>query len=106
MKRDIPENYWNMAKMEHTLTDLKGHQVTMLKDQSNEAKAKLKVNKKDRSVLVFLEPHPDYPENKTIADFPPMKVEPLIDCNGYCGTRELDPKIKEFQQQINFEIEE
>lgn len=106
MKSDIPDNYYNMAKMEHTLTDMKGFPVTMLKDQSNDAKARLKINKKDKSVLVFLEPHPDYPQNKSLSDFPTMKVEPLIDCNGYCGTLDLEPKVVEFQQQINFESDE
>jgi hypothetical protein len=66
----------------------------------------LKINKKDKSVLVFLEPHPDYPQNKSLSDFPTMKVEPLIDCNGYCGTLDLEPKVVEFQQQINFEADE
>ena len=93
-----------MAKMEHFLTDLKGYPVTMLKDQSNGAKELLKKDKKTKLNLVFLEPHPNYPLNKSIKDFPIMKVEPIIDCNGYCGTYDLEPKAIAFQQQLNFDI--
>lgn len=52
MKREQPEKYWKMVKMEHELTDLKGAAVTMLKDQSKEGG------------LMFLEPHKDYPNIK------------------------------------------
>ena len=105
MKIDIPDNYYNMAKLEHQLTDLKGYPVTMLKDQSNTAKEILNNNKKSKDNLVFLEPHPQYPHNKSLKDFPKIKVEPLIDCNGYCGTLDLEPRAVAFQQQINFEFD-
>ena len=104
-ERDDIELFNRMADLEHELTDLRGFPVTMLKDQSNESKEKLKIDKKDKSVLVFLKPHPKY-SNKSLIDMPQQKVEPLIDCNGYCGTYDLEPKMKEFAQQINFQIEE
>jgi len=47
MKREFPEKFDAMAEMEHRLTDLKGKPVTMLKDQSKEAK-------QSGNVLVFL----------------------------------------------------
>ena len=105
MKNVFPKKYYTRAKLEHILTDLKGYPVTMLKDQSNEAKDKIKKDSKTKDHLVFLEPHPNYPQNKSLADMPLMKVEPLIDCNGYCGTRDLDVKAIEFQKQINFETD-
>jgi len=48
MKRDLPEKFEAMAKMEHELTDLKGQPITMLKDQSNKAK-------QSGNTLVFFE---------------------------------------------------
>ena len=48
MKRDFPEKFEAMAKMEHELTDLKGQPITMLKDQSNKAK-------QSGNTLVFFE---------------------------------------------------
>lgn len=38
MKKEFPEKYYKMSNMEHFLTDKKGEPVTMLKDQSKEAK--------------------------------------------------------------------
>jgi hypothetical protein len=100
MKRDFPDKFDDMADMEHELTDLKGEPVTMLKDQSNEAKEKAKV---DRSLsLVFLKKHPSYPDIKCIDDMPECKVEPLMECNGFCGINELLPK-SETEKQINFQ---
>jgi 3'-phosphoadenosine 5'-phosphosulfate sulfotransferase (PAPS reductase)/FAD synthetase len=37
LKKDFPDKFDAMAKIEHELTDLRGYQVTMLKDQSKEA---------------------------------------------------------------------
>jgi hypothetical protein len=95
-----PQKYNEMADEEHLLSDLKGHPVTMLKDQSNLAKEKAKTEK--YSNLVFLKPHPDYPENKCLADMPKVKIEPLMECNGFCGTNDLNPRTST-EQEINFE---
>jgi hypothetical protein len=100
MKRDFPEKFDEMADMEHELTDLRGEPVTMLKDQSNEAKEKAK---EDRSLaLVFLKKHQSYPELKCLDDMPECKVEPLMECNGFCGVNELLPK-NNTEKQINFQ---
>ena len=54
VQREMPEKFEAMAKMEHELTNLKGKPVTMLKDQAK------------GGGLLFLKPHPDYPEVKHI----------------------------------------
>lgn len=87
MKREQPEKYYAMAEMEHELTEMKGEPVTMLKDQSNAAKARMKDLPK--SHLVFLEPHKDFPDNKSLKDMRETTVQPLVDCNGYCGLDDL-----------------
>lgn len=78
MKIEKPENFFKMAKIEHELTDLAGKPVTMLKDQ----------NKKDPG-LVFLLPHPEYPFVKDISMMKGKFPEPLMECNGFCGTNDL-----------------
>lgn len=89
LREKFPRKYIAMAKMEHKLTNLKGQPVTMLKDQSNEAKEKAKDDK--TSQRVFLEPHPDYPNHKSLKDIKGRPVEPLVDCNGFCGVDDLLP---------------
>lgn len=91
MKREFPDKFEAMAKMEHKLTNKSGFPVTMLKDQSNKAKAKAKKDK--YSALVFLKKHPKYP-NKSIDDMRECDLEPLVDCNGFCGIDELSPISK------------
>jgi hypothetical protein len=98
MDREFPEKVDAMAEMEHYLTDLKGSPVTMLKDQSRAAK-------ESGNTLVFLRKHPDYPQLKCLADMPPCKVEPVMECNGFCGTNDLEPR-KETEKQLNFEEEQ
>ena len=97
MKRDLPQKFNDMADMEHELTDLKGKPVTMLKDQSKEAK-------ESGNFLVFLKKHPNYPQLKCIDDMPQSKVEPLFECNGFCGTNDLAPRSKT-EGQINFDFD-
>jgi PP-loop superfamily ATP-utilizing enzyme len=97
MKKDFPNKFDKMANMEHELTELKGQPVTMLKDQSKTAK-------ESGNVLVFLRKHPDYPELKCIDDMPQCEVKPLFECNGFCGTNDLNPRI-ETEGQINFQFD-
>jgi len=87
MKREYLVRLYNMAMIEHELTDLKGEPVTILRDQSNEAK-------ETGNFQVFLVKHPDYPHLKCIDDMPECKVEPLIECNGFCGLDDLNPVNK------------
>jgi len=97
MGRDFPEKFEAMADMEHELTNAKGQPVCMLRDQSKKAKA----SGNDR---VFLRKHPDYPELKSIDEMPDCKVEPLFECNGFCGVNDLNPRTKT-ESEINFEKE-
>ncbi len=78
MQIEIPENFYRMAEVEHELTNLRGEPVTMLKDQS-----------KNNPGLVFLLPHPDYPFIKDISMMKGKYPEPLMECNGFCGTNDL-----------------
>ena len=59
MQTDFPEKFNKMAEVEHYITEKKQKPVTMLKDQSRNAKAK-------GTNLVFLKKHPDYPDYKCI----------------------------------------
>lgn len=97
MRRDFPDKFNEMAEMEHTLTRLKGQPVCMLKDQSKAAK-------ESGNELVFLKKHPDYPNLKSIDEMPDCKVEPLFECNGFCGVNDLNERNKS-ENDINFVTE-
>jgi len=95
IQKDRPDLFKEMARIEHELTDLKGKPVTMLKDQSKAAK--------DSGIdLVFLLKHPSYPEHKTIDDMGSKAVRPLAECNGFCGTNELNER-NDTEKEINWE---
>jgi hypothetical protein len=74
-KRDFPDRFDAMAKREHDYTDMKGEPVTICKDQS----------KQGGGQLVFLKPHPIYPEHKDISMIKGRQPKPLMECNGFCG---------------------
>ena len=102
MERDFPEKFEAMAEMEHKLTALRGEPVTMLKDQSNEAKKVVEETGVKWKQFIFLKKHPEYPELKCLADMKPQEVKPLFECNGFCGTNDLNPRI-ETENEINFD---
>jgi hypothetical protein len=91
MKREFPDKAHAMALIEHKLTDLKGQPVTMLKDQGKDGG------------LVFLEPHPDYPNMKDISMMKGKEPKPLMECNGFCATNVLDKS--ETESEINYEYD-
>ena len=95
MQQEFPDKFEKMANLEHLLTNLKGRPVTMLKDQSESAK-------QNGNILVFLKKHLDYPQMKCIDDMPKCKVEPLFDCNGFCGINDLS-KRNPTELEINFD---
>lgn len=97
IRRDFPEKFDAMAEMEHRLTDLKGSPVCMLKDQSRAAKS-------SGNELVFLKKHSKYPNLKSIDEMPGCKVEPLFECNGFCGINDLSERSKA-EGQINFQFD-
>lgn len=105
MKRDFPDKFYEMAKMEHELTDLRGEPVTMLKDQSNYAKEIVKTTGLKWKQRVFLVKHNKYPELKCIDDMDAQPVKPIFECNGFCGVNELD-EVNPTAQEINFMEEE
>jgi hypothetical protein len=84
-----------MANREHELSNRKGSPVTMLRDQSEEAK-------KTGVTLVFLKPHPDYPNYKSLSDMKGRPPKPLVDCNGFCGTYDLESDHSALGQ-LNFD---
>jgi hypothetical protein len=94
MKRDFPDKFDAMAEMEWKLTDMKGEPVTMLKDQGKGAKS-------SGNVLVFLKKHPNYPHLKCLDDIEGKEVEPLFECNGFCGTNDLNERPNT-EQEINY----
>lgn len=73
-----PERFNQMAKREQELTKLKGVPVTILKDQSSEAKLK-------GLERVFLIHNPDYPEHKDLSMMDGIEPENMMECNGFCG---------------------
>lgn len=88
MKTLMPDVFLNMAAVEHELTDLAGKPVTMLKDQGKDGG------------LVFLLPHPKYPNIKDISMMKGRPPKPLVDCNGFCG---INDGIEEAAaEEINF----
>lgn len=94
IQKEMPQVFDRMAKVEHDLTNLKGKPVTMLKDQSKKAK-------ESGNELVFLKPHKDYPNLKSIDDMKGRPVKPLKDCNGFCGVNDLEKN--ETEKELNYE---
>ena len=82
IKREFPKKWEAMADMEQELTEAKGEPVFICKDQSGEAQ-------KNNNQTVFLRTNPNYPEIKTIDDMTGREPEPLVECNGFCGTNDL-----------------
>lgn len=76
--REEPEKVEEMARIEHELTNLKGQPVTILKDQSK------------GGGLVFLRPHPKYPYMKDLSMMKGREPESLIECNGFCNTKDIN----------------
>lgn len=85
IKRDFPEKFEEMARIEHDLTKLKGVPVTMLKDQSKEKKKIVDKTGLKWKQFVFLKDHPDYTELTKFSDLKGREPESLMECNGFCG---------------------
>lgn len=93
VQRDMLIKFDTMADIEHELTDLKGEPVTMLKDQSK------------GGGLLFLKPHPKYPNIKDISMKKGRDPKPLMDCNGLdCGVKDLDER-NPTEKEINYQLE-
>ncbi len=92
--REQREKFDRMANIEHELTDRKGEPVTMLKDQSEEAQ-------RTGNLLVFLKPHPRYPHVKDLSMMEGREPKPLVECNGFCSTNDLEIP-NPTQHEINY----
>jgi len=85
IKRENPEKFEAMSKIEHTLSDRKKEPVTILKDRTG--------------ALLFLKKHPNFP-NKDLSSKKQVEVLPLLECNGFCAPSvEKNPT----EDEINFE---
>lgn len=104
MQKDFPNKFDAMAEIEHKLTNLKGEPVTMLKDQSNESKKLVDETGIKWNQFLFLKKHPKYPNLKCIDDMKQQDIQPLFECNGFCGTNDLNPRNKT-DDEINFQLE-
>lgn len=102
MKTDFPDKFNAMADMEHELTAAKGEPVTMLKDQGKEAKELVASSGVKWRQFVFLKKHPDYPDVKCIDDMKSQPVQPLFECNGFCGINDLSER-SQTEMELNFE---
>lgn len=100
MQREQPEKFYAMAVVEHELSDRKREPVTMLKDQSNEAKALVKNTGDKTMAFVFLVHNPKYPHIKDISMMSGREPKPLNDCNGFCGVDDLERNDTE--NEINY----
>ena len=76
--RQCPESVDLMASKEHEYTGIKGVPVTICKDQSGDNKS---------YKPVFLKPHPDYPDVKDISMFKGVEPKPIMECFGFCSTK-------------------
>jgi len=92
IQKEFPDKFNKMADMEHKITDLKDKPVTMLKDQSK------------GGGLVFLKPHPNYPNIKDISMMKGRPPKPLFECNGLCGINDLT-KSKSTEGEINYQTD-
>lgn len=72
IQRDYPEKFKKMADREHEITNLKGQPVTICKDQSK------------GGGLVFLLPHPKYPNFKDLSMMSGRQPENLVECDAFC----------------------
>ena len=103
VQRDFPIKFDAMAKVEHDLTNLKGKPVTMLKDQSNEARKNFEITGNKSNQLVFLKPHTNYPNIKDLSMMKGREPKPLMECNGFgCAVNDYIPK-NETEEELNFD---
>lgn len=94
MERERYFTFYNMAMMEHKLTNLKGKPVTMLRTSISK--------EYNERYPVFLIPHPDYTYLPNFKDQKGREPEPLTDCNGFCGINDLEERSKT-EKEINYQ---
>ena len=88
IQKEFPEKFEAMAQVEHELTEKKGSPVTILKDQTK------------GGGLVFLKHNPKYPTIKDITQVKGRPIQPLIECNGFCGMDDIEQS--ETSKELNY----
>lgn len=81
IQREFPDKFYAMAIIEHELSSMKGEPVTICKDQSR------------GGGKVFLLHNPEFPHIKDISMMNGREPEPLVECNGFCGTNDLIEEV-------------
>jgi len=81
-KVDFTDKFFKMAYFEHELSKIKGEPVTICKTQTKAARAR----NNGKAELVFLIHNPDFPHIQDISMIKGRMAEPLMECNGFCGT--------------------
>lgn len=71
IKKEFPDKFEYMAKVEHELTERKGKPVTMLKNGES---------------LIFLKKNDNYPEISDITTIKGRQPKNLLECNGFCAS--------------------
>ena len=51
--------------------------------------------------LVFLKPHPRYPHIKDLSMMEGREPQPLMECNGFCSSNDLDER-NDTENEINY----
>ena len=54
--------------------------------------------------LVFLKPHPSYPDIKDISMMKGREPQPLMECNGFCGVNDLVKK-NDTEHELNYSVD-
>lgn len=93
MRKMFPEKFHNMAHLEHFLTEKKGSPITMLRHFKNGIREPL-----------FLVKNAYYPHLSDLSSKKPTRIQPLFECNGFCGINDLEQRSAT-EQEINFEID-
>lgn len=83
IKREYPQKFDEMAKIEHEISERKGKIVTILRQEISVKGDKIKIP-------VFLKPNLNHPEIKDLSMLRDVPMLQLLECNGFCGTNDLE----------------
>lgn len=89
IKREFNSKFEYMAKIEHELTERKGEPVTICSDQSGGVKSR-----------VFLKKNENYPNVLCIDDKRGREPESLLECNGFCSTKDQIDMFDDILEEI------
>lgn len=89
IQREFPEKFAYMVNIEREISKDKGEPVTICKDQAKGGKK-----------LLFLEHNPDFPNVGDISQKEGRPPESLLECNGFCSTKESEDRFNELLQNL------